>query len=155
MQTLTLWTMPESYFGESWFEYYVFLSQHRDSDILTQSNFQCALAQLGGESETVFIVRENHCAVGWVEWIAIHGSDTDAIEIANNILELIEGYPVLNDEDFSSREWDAAQDTWNNCYDLKEKVELCQEFEISVFAARHNYIPQDDCGHLFEYLTTS
>jgi len=31
---------------------------------------------LGGESETVFVVSENHFLVGRVEWIAIHESDT-------------------------------------------------------------------------------
>jgi len=36
--TLNKWTTPESYFGDSWFDYYVFLGQNRDSDTLTQSN---------------------------------------------------------------------------------------------------------------------
>ncbi len=152
---LDRWKRPDCYFGESWPEYYVFLGQHRDSDILTQSNFQCALQQIGGESELSFIVHESHWAVGWVEWIAIHESDTDALHIAETILESLEDYPVVDEEHFSGMEYEHTQDVWNNCFSLKEKVELCQEFELSVFAARHDFIPQDDCGHLFDYLATS
>lgn len=37
----------------------------------------CMLRELGGESETVRVVRESHWAVGWVEWIAIHESDIE------------------------------------------------------------------------------
>jgi len=151
---LNKWTKPESYFGEYWLEYYVFLDQHRDSDTLTQSNFQCALEQLGGESETTFIIRENHWAVGWVEWIAIHETDKKAIEIAENILESLNNYPVLDEDDHYEREWEYASKVWNNCFNLKERVELCQEYNVSIFAARHGYIPEDD-GSLYQYLTSN
>ena len=76
---LKRWTMPNSYFGAVWPNYYVFLGQHRDSDALTRSNFTCGLKALGGESETVEVVRESHWAVGWVEWIAIHQDDAAAL----------------------------------------------------------------------------
>ena len=80
---MKLWTRPDSYWGAEWHDFYVFLSQHRDSDSLTRSNFTCALDKLGESKscqwgETVQVVRENHWAVGWVEWIAIHKSDLSA-----------------------------------------------------------------------------
>jgi len=37
-QRLDRWTLPKNYFGAEWPDYYVFLSQHRDSDTLTRSN---------------------------------------------------------------------------------------------------------------------
>ena len=55
----------------------------RDSDCLKQSNFAVMLRELGGESETVIVVRESHWAVGWVEWIAIHELDAAALQIAD------------------------------------------------------------------------
>jgi hypothetical protein len=59
MTKLTRWKTPDSYFGAEWPEYYVFLSQHRDSDALTRSNFICGLEAIGGgASETVHVVRE-------------------------------------------------------------------------------------------------
>ena len=67
-ETINRWTMPDSYYGSQWPEYFVFLSQSRDSDALTRSNFECGLKALGGESEAVQVVREGHWAVGWIEW---------------------------------------------------------------------------------------
>lgn len=148
---LKRWTMPESYFGEAWPDYFVFLSQHRDSDSLTRSNFICGLEALGGESETVLLVRERHWAVGWVEWIAIHATDTEALDKAEAMLKKIKGYPVLDEDHFSQLEWDEAQAYWESL-PLSERVDLCREHEISIFAARHPWIPQDDSGGLFERL---
>ena len=67
-----------------WHSYYsAGVGQSRDSDCLEQSNFAAMLASLGGESETVLVVRESHWAVGWVEWIAIHEADEKALAIAD------------------------------------------------------------------------
>ena len=67
---LERWSMPPSYFGASWADYYsAGVGQSRDSDCLEQSNFALMLEALRGESETVIVVRESHWAVGWVEWI--------------------------------------------------------------------------------------
>ena len=63
---LNLWQHPESYYGAAWPDSYVFLSQSRDSDALTRSNFECGLELLGGESDTVQVIRERHWACdGW------------------------------------------------------------------------------------------
>lgn len=146
---LKRWEMPDSYFGAEWPEYFVFLSQHRDSDALTRSNFQCGLEYIGGESETVIVVRESHWAVGWVEWIAIHESDATALEYAESALKAIDGYPVLNEDHFCQLENEEAENYWQQL-PIKYRVELCQEAGVSIFAARHDYIPCDDSGYIFE-----
>ena len=46
-------------------------AQNRDSDRLTRSNFECILKELGGESETVCVIRYGHWACGWVEYIGV------------------------------------------------------------------------------------
>jgi len=80
------WTRPDHYFGKAWPDYFSSgVRQSRDSDALERSNFECMLKALGGESETVIVVRETHWAVGWVEWIAIHESDDKALKIADDI----------------------------------------------------------------------
>ena len=61
------WTYPSDYIGETYEGYFVGLGQCRDSDALERSNFASAIEALGGETETVFIVRAGHWAVGWVE----------------------------------------------------------------------------------------
>lgn len=148
---LKRWELPEAYFGAEWPEYFVFLSRHRDSDSLTRSNFQVGLDRLGGESETVLVVRESHWAVGWIEWIAIHKSDTEALEKAEAMLEKIDGYPVLSEDHWSELEWNEAQEYWTSL-PLSERVDLCRDHGISIFAARHNWIPQDDSGSLYDHL---
>jgi hypothetical protein len=139
------WTRPDYYFGAEWHDYYTFLGQHRDSDILEQSNFATALENLGGESDTVLVVRENHFLVGWVEWIAIHESDTDAQDKANVMYERMDGYPVLDEEDFSRRKWENAVDTWT-IMSVKERIDAIHDYgrDCSIFAARREEIPDDD-----------
>jgi hypothetical protein len=138
-ENLKRWTMPEYYFGEMWPLYYSSgVGQSRDSDALERSNFRCMLELLGGETETVVVVRENHWAVGWVEWIAIHQDDSAALREADKAKARLDTYPVLDDEDFSQTETDEANETWANCYDASERIEYIREhrsqFEFHGFA---------------------
>ena len=114
---LKLWTMPQHYFGAVWPGYYVFLSQHRDSGACTRSNFTCGLAAIGGEGqdETVQVVRESHWAVGWVEWIAIHQDNSDALRKADEIMAGLSEYAVLDTEHLSNLECDELTEYWDQC----------------------------------------
>jgi hypothetical protein len=77
---LQKWARPNNFFGEEWLDYYSSgVGESRDSDCLEQSNFDCMLKEIGGESDTVIVVEENHWAVGWIRWIAIHESDDIAL----------------------------------------------------------------------------
>lgn len=102
---LERWTMPNSYFGATWEEYYCFMGRNRDSSILENSNFESALKKIGGETETVLVVREGHWAVGWVEWIAIHESDVAALKIADQVMDDYDSYPVLDEMHYSDMEF--------------------------------------------------
>ena len=117
------WTMPECYFGEEWPEYFSSgFGQSRDSDCLERSNFEIALAKLGGETDTVIVVRERHWAVGWVEWIAIHQDDELALVTGDELRERCEDYPVLDDEHLSNLEAEEANDVWHQCYSDAERL---------------------------------
>jgi len=151
---LERWTRPGSFMAmdDGW-QYsnaaFVFLGRHRESDLLTESNFECGLAAIGGESDTVEVVRESHWAVGWVEWIAIHESDIKALECASGIMDSLNDYPVVNEDHFSEKEWEAAQDMWLEL-PLPERVELCRDAGLSIYAARGDSIPQGDNGYIHE-----
>lgn len=151
---LRLWTMPGSYFGAVWPAYYVFLSQNRDSDSLTRSNFAAALAALGGEDddETVVVVREFHWAVGWIEWIAIHQDNARALRAADAILEQLEDYPVVDEDAWSELEDSEASDYWESM-SVRQRAEYCARAGISLFAARRPYRPADDSGARDELLS--
>lgn len=128
-KNLSKWTMPSSYFGATHYDSYVFLGQHRDSDVLTRSNFEVALERLGGESETVQVIHEGHWAVGWVEWISIHESDIEALKLADEMEKALKGYPILDEDAFSTKEHD---ENFENCksnmyYFMSD---LCKELNL-------------------------
>lgn len=146
------WTMPNSYMGEVWPAYYsAGFGQSRDSDDLEASNFATALAELGGESDTVTVVRESHWAVGWIEWIAIHQDDDRALAIADALVARYRDYPALDENDWSEREWNHACEAWGSA-DMRWRVDLCREAGVSIFAARRAEIPSDDNGYIQQAL---
>ena len=125
---LKRWTMPDSYFGATWPEYYGSgCGQSRDSDCLERSNFICMIEALGGESDTVTIVRENHWAVGWVEWIAIHKDNDAALQIADDIQEGLQDYPVIDENHFCELEMEEANQIWQNCYSWQERIKYIRD----------------------------
>lgn len=150
LKAIKRWSLPDSYGGAHWDEYFVFLGQSRDSSALERSNFECGLEALGGESDTVQVVRESHWAVGWVEWIAIHQNDSEALEAADEMLCALSDYPILNESHFSELELSEAESYWASLR-LSERVELCQQAGVSVFSARHDWLPSSDSGYIYEH----
>jgi hypothetical protein len=102
----------------------------------------------------VHVVRESHWAVGWVEWIAIHESDDAALRTADEIADKLEAYPVVDEDDWSMLEYDEACDYWERM-SVRERADYCERAGISIFAARRDYLPQDDNGALYELLTAA
>lgn len=134
---LKLWELPSSYYGAQWPDWYVVLSQHRDSDSLTRSNFMCMLQALGGESDSVKVIRERHWAVGWIEWLGVHKDDAKALEIADSITHELDGYPVIDEDHWSDLEWNEAHGCWSSM-SLRERVQWCKDYGCSIFSARLN-----------------
>jgi hypothetical protein len=102
------------------------------------------LNDLGGESETVIVVREGHWAVGWVEWIAIHATDDKALQIADANVARLENYPVLDESDWSEREMETANEVWRNCYSWQQRIAYMRD-NSSQFDF-HNYSDMLDCA---------
>jgi len=120
---LKRWSLPRFYFGAEWPDYFsAGVGQSRDSDALERSNFRRMLELLNGETETVIVVRESHWAVGWIEWIAIHQSDSKALEIADDIKRQLEDYPVVDETDWSELEQQDADDLWRDCYTPENRI---------------------------------
>lgn len=126
------------------------LIQTRDSGALQQSNFAVALRELGGESETVEVHRFGHWGPGWYEIILV-APDSPAAKIAEEIEECLENYPVLDEEHWSSLEYNRAADYWEHC-SVRERMEWCQRYRVSIFAARRTELPEDDQGELVQAL---
>ncbi len=174
MRFLKRWARPNSYTGKSWPDWYVGYGRHRDSGCLSDVNFEVFLEEVRAASnkqtvyepdmgteyranvgwvdrveeiDTVYVVHESHWLVGWVEWIAIHESDTGAIGKAEELLRQLDAYPVLDEYGWSERETEEIDKFWREI-SLKQRVEWCKDHGDSIFAARHDYAPE----HVFDWL---
>lgn len=152
---------PGHYFGATWEGWYPVLGQTRDSDTLTRSNYRVALARLrevakGHETDhedpterlqTVLDTRCNHWACGWIETIYVWAGDDAAVEAADSLLESLEGYPVLCEEDWGNLESEEAARYWEGM-GIRERMEWCERYRVSIFAARRDEVPEDPTGEL-------
>jgi len=122
------WTLQHCYMGAHWDNCYSSgVGRSRDSSCLEESNFDAMLKILGeSEKETVQIVRESHWLVGWVEWIAIHESDEKSLATAREACERLNNYPVLDEEDFSAREWEKSANYWD-ALSPREKAQMAMD----------------------------
>jgi hypothetical protein len=167
---LTRWETPECYGGADPVGDIIVVTRTRDSSILEESNFEVAQKRietiLKHKVEEVwelkdgsyaypkfYILRTGHWAVGWIEYLMLRAdAPKRAIEEAQEIARKIEGYPVLDEYDYSEREWDAAAETWQNA-SLHERIEYCAEDGCSIFAARRDEIPGDGYGEMISRLS--
>jgi len=138
------WTDGAPYDGE----WYVFLGRNRDSSILENSNFKRGLDLIGGESQTVMIVRESHWAFGWVEWIAIHQSDESALLKADDIIGEIHQYPILDETHYSELQHESIKEYWTE--DIRIRARICEESGYTVMGARHDFPPMQVEDYLLE-----
>lgn len=122
--TLKKYEAPDNYAGEHYFDYYTTLGQCRDSDCLTRANFSALLEKLGGESKTVIVARSSHWAVGWVESIYIHESDSKALKLADELMKKYEGYPVIDEDTLCEVEDEEIKSTIKN-YTDEFRNEIC------------------------------
>ncbi len=145
-ELLNRWKLPDHYFGAEWYDYFGSgCGRSLDSDVLERANFQAMLNALGFDNETAsddcptiddeptrIIVRENHWAVGWIEWIAIHESDEVGLKIADEIIEAKNQYPIIDEALFSEIEHEDCSETWTNCYDSQERFAYLREHDVII-----------------------
>ena len=165
VSTLPMWTLPHCYAGTKWDGWVVFLTRNRDSGLLENCNFDAAMRALAPLREgvpevdgfsTIEAVRESHWACGWVEWIAIHPSNTKALALAEMFDAKLEDYPVLDEDAFGEAELDAAHNLWRTM-SLRERLDLLGKYAPGApfLVARHDDTPYDADGlydRLFEQL---
>jgi hypothetical protein len=123
-------------------EWLCLITRNRDSDCLSESNWACALAELGGEGENVQIFRFGHWACGWWEALAVK-ADTPQEAIAQAMADRLADYPVLDEYDFSEREQEEADTVWRDCYNDKGRIDYIRKFR-SQFEF-HNYADLIGC----------
>lgn len=120
------------------------VSRTSDSGPLSESNFITAVKIFGGESDTVEIHRFGHWGPGWFEIVLVHPSLASEVEKMEDALN---DYPVLDDDDFSAREYDAAHERWG-FMSMRERIDLCKRARISILAARRDDPPSEAIDYL-------
>jgi len=129
------WENADNYMGGDYTEYYVIYARTRDSDNLVNSNY-AAFVDILKE----YPIEENtfrHWACGWVEAIMIHEENiTDEFKLRiNDIYHYLEQYPVLDDEDYSRREYDEALEAIENASNGLTKTDIPDSWREEVFTA--------------------
>lgn len=103
------------------------VSQNRDSEALSRSNFECFVKAMGGESEDVQVHRFGHWGPGWFEIVLINPARADLVKQAQEMEDSLADYPVLDEMDFSQKEQDEANEVWQNCYRVNERIKYIRD----------------------------
>ena len=98
--------------GQSkWF--YAPVEISRDSGIRETSNWAVAIADLERLSIEHVVHRFGHWACGWIE--SLYVADTPEGETwIRETAGALADYPILSDEDYSEREWEAGSQAWDS-----------------------------------------
>lgn len=162
-----VWKTPESYGGFDPVGDYCVLSKHRDSELLDRVNWDIAVETLKAEPmdhgrcgdipadrPNVYTWQASHWAVGWVEYMMVRADAPDDIKTAAGemICSLAE-YPMLDERRYSDAQFEAVGDYWAQC-SVSDRVDYLRDAGLSIFAARRDYLPDNDSGSLYERLST-
>ncbi len=98
---------------------------NRDADLVTVSNWEVSQKILADHLEAdepdIWIERHSHWACGWIEGYVVRvfdadGNVTEATQVFHEMLERIDDYPLLDEEDYSQREYDAQVESIKSAY---------------------------------------
>ncbi|WJN62848.1 hypothetical protein [Streptomyces phage phiScoe2] len=103
----------------------------RGDDILEESNFHAALSELEGAAEDeshVFQGSSGHWLVGTLEqvWVQVYEDETRedftaAFIAAVEIQESLKDYPILDESDYSEREWKLYEENLSEALDQAQR----------------------------------
>ena len=143
--------------SNAWTIYY---TGHRDSGLLAQSNHDEITKLLvpftDGDDPDVVAESHSHWAVGHVDGFSIRvfgkdGGITEAFEEFCRINAMLDDYPILNESDYSEREYEATLENYRGEM-WATKKELPENWESEVYSwfsdnGRDRYIEnRDDQG---------
>lgn len=178
---LTPYKRPDSYIGADWFGYYTVAGRNRESDILSNSNWECwvefmtkllgpegipiGVDESGDDVYHWVICRESHWACGWIELIRVHESvGHEILTKIDEQLRRLDGYPVFNDDHFSAAEMREYERCWRERgadRDFRREVrkafeEECEiTEELTALLDRLDDVPVDTLIELHERLIPS
>ena len=157
------WTHPDSYGGHSPDGAVILAVVTRDSDAMERSNWIAIRRDLEklttvntdyqeDQPNAPYDFRAGHWACGWVEYLIIPSTASlKVLEFAGDVLCALSDYPVYDESHYSDLEWNEVAEYWERA-SISDRIELCADNNISVFAARRDTMPEDDNGALYQQI---
>lgn len=145
-----VWYRDEIEDAENWAIIY---THHRDSGLLDQSNaavIEKAMESFtDGDDPDVVMEIHHHWAVGHVDGFSIRvfkdGQVTEAFRRYHELAEAMDGYPILDESDYSRRE---SESTIENIVDaawrVKDDYELPEDWQYDVYY----WLSENDCSEV-------
>jgi len=120
----------------------IMYTHHRDSGLIDQSNASVIEKALEpfteGDDPDVVFEQHFHWAVGHIDGFSVrvyrNGEVTEAFKTYHELRERTADYPVLDDEDYSRREYEATlQNIRDTAWRLKREFDLSENWEGDVY----------------------
>ena len=121
----------------------VIYTHHRDSGLLDQSNAAVIAIALEpfteGDDPDVVFESHSHWAVGHIDGFSVrvfkNGKVTEAFERYHELAERMDDYPILDESDYSEREYEATLENIEDAaWRLKNEFELPDGWEVEVYS---------------------
>lgn len=156
--------VPDCYLGATWEGWYPVCGVTRDSGTLERSNFRVierALKALpdvevkdvdGSELLGVQVTRCSHFLCGWVDTLYVHATAEEALQLADEFAGRLDRSGYLDEEDWSELEYEEAAKVWES-FSLRDRIDACRRFDVTLFAARRAEVPEDPRGELVSWLS--
>lgn len=164
--TLCFWRTPKCYFGYDPVGHIIVESMHRESQIVSKSNYWTAwhrLEQAHGavvtplesiahdgpfshfnpdDAPALYEFQVSDSMVGWIRYLMVNPKKASKalIDEAQTIHDALEAYPILSEDDYSERQTEAMENYWKN-EPMHDRIQWCIDNDVSIFAARRDYPP--------------
>lgn len=104
-------------------EFCIYHLDHRDSELLDQSNANSIRQALEPFEDEVRLETFSHWAVGWIDAVAVRVG-TRAYRTLCEIIDRLSEYPILDEMDYSNREYEATlKNIGNSLYQVNKEVD--------------------------------
>ncbi len=121
----------------------IIYTHNRDSGLLDKSNAEAIAEAMepftNGHDPDVVVESHNHWAVGHVDGFSIRvyrdGEITGAFRTYHDLMEQVDGYPILDEEDYWERELDATLENISDAaWRVKHEYTLPEGWEGDVYS---------------------
>lgn len=127
----------------------IWYTSHRDAGLLAQSNEEAINKRLvsftEGDDPDLVLESHSHWAVGHVDGFSVRvfrqdGTITDAFREFCSIKEQLVAYPVLDEQDYSEREYEATLENYRGeLWRLRDELPAGWESEVYSWFSNHGF----------------